>query len=189
MIVGAVVVAAGKSERMDQNRMLLPLNGKPIIENILDSLEAAGVTQRILVLGGDIEPVVEAVRPKLGKVKIALNVAPEQGLTSSFQTGLIVISNLEAAFLVLGDQPILEPKFLAAMVKTMEDNPQALIVSPVYEGKKGFPLLFRRQLFGEILSLTRAQTIDDLVRSHENSVVTVEAPAWTVIDVETPERC
>ncbi len=35
MIVGAAVLAAGKSERMGQNKLLLDLNGKKLIDNFL----------------------------------------------------------------------------------------------------------------------------------------------------------
>ncbi len=179
MIVGAVVLAAGKSERMGKNKLVLPLNGKTIIENVLEALEAAGIREQVVVLGNEPQQVVEVIRPKLGRIKIALNLDPEQGVVSSFQTGLIVISSVAAAFLVLGDQPILDPNLLAVMVRSMENDAEALIVSPIHNGKKGHPLLFRRKLFGEILSLKGTQTMRDIVHAHASQLVTVEAPAWT----------
>jgi molybdenum cofactor cytidylyltransferase len=109
MNVGAVVLAAGKSMRMGKNKLLLPVNGKPLIENVLDAVEASGIQTQIVVLGTDPQDVAEILRPRLGKVKLALNLAPEADMTSSFQTGLVVISNMEAAFLVLGDQPCIDP--------------------------------------------------------------------------------
>ena len=173
------MLAAGKSA-MEQNKLLVPFEGKTVIEGILEALEAAGINEQIVVLGGNIELVVDAIRPKLGKTKIALNLTPELGEASSFQTGLIVIQNLDAAFLVLGDQPIPDPNLLTTMVKTMEQNTEALIVSPIHNGKKGHPLLFRRELFAEILSLTGNQTIHDIVNDHLDRLVTVEAPEWTI---------
>ena len=187
MNVGAVILAAGKSERMGQNKQLLKLNGKTIIEDILDALSTAAINVQVVVLGGELEQIMKVLKPRLSKIKIALNVTPELGMVSSFQTGLIVLSNFEAVFLVLGDQPILDPAFLQTMVSKMESDPEALIVSPVNDGKKGHPLLFRRQLFGEIMSLQEGQTIRDVVHAHADKLILVEAPEWTTMDIDTPE--
>lgn len=187
MIVSAVVLAAGKSERMGQNKLLLPLGEKLLIDSVLDALAAAGIDEQVVVLGHDLERVVEAIKPRLGKVKIALNVNYEAGMASSFQTGLMVLSRVDAVFLVLGDEPILDPNLLQAMIQKLETNAEALIVSPIYNGKKGHPLLFRKQLFGEILSLTGTQTIRDVVHAHLDQLVTVEAPEWSIMDIDTPE--
>ncbi len=185
---GAVVLAVGKSERKGQSKLLLPLNGKTLIETILDALAAAGVNEPIVVLGKEPGEIIEAIRQQLGKVKIALNLADEEGTISSFQTGLMVLSNVDAAFLILGDQPILDPKIIIQMREIMEiskDNP--LIVSPVHCGKKGHPLLFSRQLFGELLSLKTSQTIGDIVHEHVDKMITFEAPEWTIMDVYEPQ--
>jgi len=172
--VGAVVLATGKS-----NQPLLPFQGKTTIVSILEALETAGINVQIVVLGSNIEPVVDAIRQKLDKTKIALNLTPEQDMASSFQAGLIVIQNVDAAFLVSGDQPIYDPNLLTAMVKTLEQNTEALIVSPIHNDHRGDPLLFRRELFAEILSLTGKQTIQEIVNNHLDRLVTVEVKEWT----------
>lgn len=187
MIVGAVVLAAGKSERMGQNKLLLPLNGKPLIENVLNALSAADVAEQVIVLGHKLEEIVEVIKPRLGRVKIALNVDYEKGMVSSFQTGLIVLSKVDAAFLILSDQPILDSALLKTMIQKMEKNEGTLIVNPIHNGKKGHPLLFRRQLFGEIMMLNETQTIRDVVHAHTDKLVTVEAPEWSIMDIDTPE--
>ena len=147
--------------------------------SILEALETAGINVQIVVLGSNIEPVVDAIRQKLDKTKIALNLTPEQDMASSFQAGLIVIQNVDAAFLVSGDQPMYDPNLLTAMVKTLEQNTEALIVSPIHNDHRGDPLLFRRELFAEILSLTGNQTIHEIVNNHLDRLVTVEAKEWT----------
>jgi molybdenum cofactor cytidylyltransferase len=171
LIVGAVVLAAGNSE--DVGKYFLQFNGKTVIEGILDTLEAASIDERIIVLGGEIDKVVEAIRTKLGKFKIALNLTPELGDVSSFQTGLIVIQNVDAAFLVLGDAPI-DSAQLAEMITEMEQNTKALIVSPRYNGKKRNLILFRKDLFSEIMSFASDQTINDIINAHADKSVTVE---------------
>ncbi len=187
MLIGAVVLAAGKSERMKQNKLLLHLNGKTLIENVLDALETAEINVQVIVLGHKLEEIVEIIKPRLERVKIALNVNYEKGMISSFQTGLIVISNVDAAFLILGDQPIMDPNFLKAMVQRMDTNSEALIVCPIHNGKKGHPLLFRQELFGEIMNLGETQTIQDVINAHLDKLLLIEAPEWSLIDIDTPE--
>jgi molybdenum cofactor cytidylyltransferase len=187
MNVGAVVLAAEKSARKGQNKQFLKLNGMTIIENILGALSVAGVNEQVVVLGGELAQVMKVLKSRLGKIKIALNVTPELGMASSLQTGLIVLSNVDAVFLVPGDQPILNPEFLKTMIGKLELNPDVLIVSPVHMGKKGHLLLFRRQLFGEIMNLEPKQTIHDVVNIHSDKILTIEAPQWTTMNVDNPE--
>jgi molybdenum cofactor cytidylyltransferase len=109
-------------------------------------------------------------------------------MTSSFKTGLQLLSHVDAVFLVLGDEPIFEPEFLRLMIGQMEKNRgEALIVSPIHKGKKGHPLLFHSRLFEEISNLKNSQTIRDVVHRHADKLVAVEAPQWTIMDIDTPE--
>ena len=188
MIVGAVVLAAGKSERMGQNKLFLRLKGKALMDNVLDAVEAAGLAEQVIVLGHDVELLIEALKPRVNTLKIAVNEDYEQGMTSSFQKGLRTLPYVDAAFLVLGDEPIFESNFLKLMVQQMENSQgKALIVSPIHKGKKGHPLLFHRQLFPEILSLKNSQTIREIVHRYTDRLLTIEAPQWTIMDIDTPE--
>lgn len=138
MIVGAVVLAAGKSERMGQNKLLLPLDGKKLIDNVLDALLEAGIEEQVVVVGHKPEEVLKAVKPRLSSVKVAVNRDYDLGMTSSFQVGLRLLMHVDAAFLVLGDEPILDPKFLRSLIEPMEKGEgKTLIVTPIHCGKKG----------------------------------------------------
>jgi len=188
MIVGAVMLAAGKSERMGQNKLLLSLNGKRLIDNILDALAEARLDEQVIVVGHRPEQVIEAVKPRMNGVEVAVNRDYEKGMTSSFQTGLKLLKHVDAAFLVLGDQPIFDPKVLRSLIEQMEKRRgEALIASPIHKGKKGHPLLFHSRLFSEILGLKNSQTIRDVVHIHEDKLVKIDAPKWTVMDIDTPE--
>ena len=188
MIVGAVVVAAGKSKRMGQNKLMLQLNGKPLIKSILDALSESRINELVLVLGDKPEQVMEALKSKSKRINVTINENYQLGMTSSFQTGLQLITRVDAAFLVLGDEPIFEPDFLTTIIQKMKLNQgRALIVSPIHKGKKGHPLLFHHQLFPEILNLKPPQTMREIVHMHANSLLTVEAPKWTNMDIDTPE--
>lgn len=167
--IGAVILAAGSLK--DVNPMVLPCNGKTVIEGVLDSLEVANVQERLVVLGGEIDTVIDAIRSKLGKVKIALDVTPELGETSSFQTGLIVLQNLDAVLIVSGNEPVVNPLTLMSMAQALELDPTALIVTA--NAEKGHLALFRNQLFGEILCLKSTQSLGNFIQAHKDVLVTI----------------
>jgi len=186
--VAAVVLAAGKSERMGKNKLLLKLGGKKLIDHILDALEASKVGEIIVVLGNKPWEVADIIKSRLNRIRIVVNERYEEGMTFSFKTGLKQIGHADAALLVLGDQLILDSRFVNVMIEQMEKSRgEALIVSPVYKGKKGHPVLFSKELFNEILNLEENEVIRDVIRRHNDSLLTIEGAKWTVMDIDTPE--
>jgi CTP:molybdopterin cytidylyltransferase MocA len=69
----------------------------------------------------------------------------------------------------------------------MEDESEPLIVSPVYQWKRGHPVLFRRPLFEEFLGLEAGETMKDVVNRHNDQHRYVESDIWCRIDLDTPE--
>lgn len=187
MITAAIVLAAGKSERMGQNKLLLRLNGNTLLDNVLNAIAAAKIRKTVVVLGHNPEELIEAITQKRDAVRIVINRDYEQGMMSSFQKGLRPLRYVDAVFLVLGDQPILDKHLLDIMMQRLAENRETLVVSPVYKGKKGHPVLFRRELFGEILRLDKTETLRDVIHRNADRLFTVEAPEWTVLDMDTPE--
>jgi CTP:molybdopterin cytidylyltransferase MocA len=51
MKTAAVVLAAGRSERMGQNKLLLRMNGETLIDNVLNSVAASNVDETVVGLG------------------------------------------------------------------------------------------------------------------------------------------
>jgi molybdenum cofactor cytidylyltransferase len=180
----AVVLAAGKSQRMGRNKLLLEFSGRTVIDMLLDALNSSVVDEIYVVLGHRPEQLTARVR--------ALHAFPvinpdyEDGMTVSFKAGLGRVQG-DAAFLVLGDQVGLDPELLGRMVDALRSDPRALIVSPVHEGRRGHPVLFRRALFPEILGLGLDQTLRDVVEGHEEAHRLVDGDLWCTLDMDTPE--
>jgi molybdenum cofactor cytidylyltransferase len=188
MRVAAVVLAAGKSERMGRNKLLLKLRDKTLLDLILDALVASKVDEIIVVLGNKSWEIADVIKPRLNRIRMVVNERYEEGMTSSFKTGLKRIEHADAAILVLGDQLILDPKFLDVMIEQMERNKgKALIVSPIYKGKKGHPFLLSKELFNEILSLNESEVIRDVIHRHIDKLLTIEGARWTIMDIDTPK--
>ena len=190
MKVAAIVLAAGKSERMGKNKLLLSLEGKTIIERVLDSLKTAKIDEIIVVLGHKFVEIRNAIdRSNSGyhDIKIVVNEQYEEGMISSFKKGLKQVMKKDAVFLILGDQLILNPKFLDLMIEKMRMTDGDKIIVPIFKEKKGHPVLFSKKFFKELLKAEREETIREIINRNMNFVVKVQAEEWINVDIDTPE--
>jgi molybdenum cofactor cytidylyltransferase len=181
-MIGAVVLAAGESRRMGENKPLLEIGGRRVIELIISSFDGIA-DELIVVLGHKPESVVPVLK-KLG-ARWVVNKNYIEGMASSFKKGLNELKHCDAVFLALGDQPFVDRYFLLKAVDAWKSG--AKIVSPVYEGKKGHPVLFDKSLFDEILSLKKQEMVRDVIHRHADAHRLVEAGKWAVVDLDTPE--
>jgi len=181
--LAAVVLAAGRSSRMGANKLLLKVGDRRVIEHILFSLKPY---ETIVVLGhrpDDVKHIVEA-----SGAETVHNPGYDKGMATSFQAGLRALDpDVEAVFMVLSDTFGIDHELLEEMKGVLIDDQEALIVSPVYEGRRGHPVLFRKPLFDEFLGLGEDETMRDVVNRHENRHRYVEADIWCTVDLDTPE--
>ena len=183
MRLAAVVLAAGRSSRMGANKLLLRVGGRRVIDHILHSLRPI---ETIVVTGHRPEDITD-VTESLG-VETVHNPDYDEGMTTSFQTGLRALDpEVEAVLMVLSDTFGFTTELLERMADAMEDEPETLIVSPVYQGKRGHPVLFRRPLFEEFLGLEAGETMRDIVDRHNDRQKYVESDIWCRTDLDTPE--
>jgi molybdenum cofactor cytidylyltransferase len=181
--LAAVVLAAGRSSRVGANKLLLKVVDRRVIEHILFSLKPF---ETIVVLGhrpDDVKEFVEAFG-----AETVHNPDYDEGMITSFQAGLRALDpDVEAVFMVLSDTFGFSHELLEEMKGVLMNDPEALIVSPVHEGRRGHPVLFRKPLFDEFLGLGKGETMRDAVNRHESQHRYVEADIWCTVDLDTPE--
>jgi CTP:molybdopterin cytidylyltransferase MocA len=182
MKITAIVLAAGKSSRMGTNKLLLELDGKTVLDHILNNLR---YYDTIVVTGHrpeDIKPIIER-----HGARAVHNPDYEKGMTTSFQAGLKALNpEVNTVYMVLSDTFGFKYELLDKMEEKMAST-TALLVSPVYAGKRGHPVLVAYELFDEFLALGDDETMKDVVVRHEHEHEYVEGDIWTRIDLDTPE--
>lgn len=184
-MIAAVVLAAGLSRRMGQAKLLMPVGGRAIVRYVVESVLAGGVDLVWVVTGPDVEPI-EAALAGL-EAQIAVNPAPEEGQASSLRAGIAALpASVDAVLIALGDQPSLAPSIIPALLAARRTTPK-LIVAPRYRDGQGNPVLFKREIFPELLRLTGDQGARPIIQKEPARVEWVELDLPMPPDVDTPD--
>lgn len=182
-MIAGIVLAAGGSTRMGRPKMLLPLGGGTVLSATVVSLLQSRLDRVVVVLGADAETVRrEAALPEDPRLRVVVNASWGDGMASSLRSGLEECSDAEAVLIALGDQP----GMTGERVNTVLDAGRrgALLVVPVSGSVPAHPVLFSRELFPELRSLTGDVGAREVVRRHEGEAVKIEMERLPDIDTE-----
>jgi molybdenum cofactor cytidylyltransferase len=184
-VIAGLVLAAGLSRRMGQAKLLMPVDGRAIVRHAVETVLAGGVDSVWVVTGPDVEPV-EAALAGL-EVQIVVNPAPEEGQAGSLRAGIAALpASVDAVLIALGDQPSLAPAIIPALLAARRTSPK-LIVAPRYRDGQGNPVLFKREIFPELLRLTGDQGARPIIQKEPARVEWVELDLPMPPDVDTPD--
>jgi molybdenum cofactor cytidylyltransferase len=172
-MISSVVLAAGRADRIGEQKSLLPLGGKPALQWVLESALASDLHEIVCVVRD-----LEAVRRRISLVDERLywltNYVADQGQSTSLIAGLWAIDpKSDGALILAGDQPMIRPELINSLVKGSE-NRNALIVAPSFQGQIRNPVLFRRDLFAELLQLTGDRAGQGLIEKYRKKTALVE---------------
>lgn len=147
----AIILAAGSSTRMGSAKQLLRLDGRPLLQHVLDNVRASHVKEIILVLGASADVIRGEIETDIERV--VLNEHYRDGIGTSLKAGLSAVnSEAGAALIVLADQPFVRPETLNQLIAEHRRS-KAEIVIPLYRGFRGNPVLLDRAVFPEVMAL------------------------------------
>jgi molybdenum cofactor cytidylyltransferase len=184
--VAAIVLAAGGSSRMGSTKQLLPVDGRPMVRLVTETVCASRLTQVIVVVGADAEAVQAALAGL--PVDLILNPAWTEGMSTSVRAGLRALKpKIQGALMILADQPGVAPSLIGSLVDRYRAT-RAAIVAPFYEGQRGNPVLFDRALFPELLAVEGDEGGRAVINRHwgQMECVSVDQPSVN-LDVDTPQ--
>ncbi len=189
-MIAGVVLAAGTSSRLGRPKQLLPLQGKPLTQHVIDATIAAGLDEVVVVLGHAAEEV-KAGLELPPQARIVVNPEYEAGQSTSLRTGLGALGpDVKAAVVLLGDQPGIKANVIRSVVDAYRQS-GGPVVRASYEGKPGHPVLFDRKLWSELQQVEGDRGARDLLAAHPEWVATVEVkgdPPGDVDDWDDYER-
>lgn len=170
--IGGVVLAAGASRRLGQPKQLLQLGGKPALQYVIDAAKAAGLDPLLVVLGHAADTIQQHI--DVAGCTVLLNPDYAAGQSTSVRTALDHLpEDVEAVVFLLGDQPLVEPAVIQALVAAFRET-RAPIVQPRYAEGRGNPVLIARALFPELQQLEGDTGARPVIERHRDRVHLVD---------------
>ena len=187
----AVVLAAGSSTRMGENKLLLSLDGQPLVARAVRAAAAAGLAPIVVVLGHE----AERVRAALDGLPCRAVVNPDhaRGKGTSLQLGIAEVAratDAAAAVIMLADMPFVSAEMLAAVARAaLRDGgaARAPMVISRYGEVNAPPILYDRATFAELAALPAQACGKEMVRRHRARAVFLDWPEAALADVDVPE--
>jgi molybdenum cofactor cytidylyltransferase len=186
-LFSAVLLAAGKSERMGQNKLLLPFGGRTVIQRTLDSLLASRVGEVIVVVGSKAQEINASIGGR--RALLVLNPNFAKGMSTSLITGLGMVSN-QAIFVIvaLGDQPLITSRVYNQLIEAAQNSEKGIII-PTCKGERGNPIVISTRYRPELLKQTGDIGGRELLKSHPEDVLEVPVDCeGVVVNINTKEE-
>jgi molybdenum cofactor cytidylyltransferase len=185
--VFAIVLAAGAATRMGGNKMLLDVDGQPVVRHVIEAAVNGGCHGSVVVYA---DPAVKAaVEPASTCV---FNDEATSGMASSLRAGLRSLPGLAAGGLVmLGDQPLVGARTVEAILKSWRREGSRPAVAAAYPGVRDGarwqpPVLLDRSLWPELMRLTGDAGARQLFDQQPELLDTAPVPGRPD-DIDTPE--
>ena len=182
----AIVLAAGQSRRMGQiNKLLIEVDGKPMVRHAVDAAREAGAAPIIIVTGHQSDALRSAVG---GDVQYVHNPNFADGLSTSLRAGVAAVpEECDGALIALGDMPKVASEHLQSLVAAHDPEEGHLICVPTRGGKRGNPVFWDRRFFDDMAALGGDVGAKHLIGDYDDVVLEVPMPDDAVLtDVDSP---
>ena len=173
--IGAVYLAAGNSIRFGSNKLLYPIEGKPMFMHglsLLTKIVQEGVLDNLVVVTQYQEIMRYAKNQNLFAV---LNSDSDKGISTSISLGLSFLSNTtDACLFLVADQPYVSKSSITRLITNWKSESKG-IGCLSWKKKMGNPVLFSSHYYPELFSLTGDVGGKKIVKEHMEDVFLCEA--------------
>jgi molybdenum cofactor cytidylyltransferase len=185
-MLAAVILTGGESRRMGSPKALLPYQGRPFLQHLLEVTQHPKIGARRVVLGAHAEAIAESV--KLDPAEVVVNAEWEKGQLSSIQAAVRKLpAGTDGMLLFLVDHPLVSEGLVGQLIEKFYTS-RTLIVLPTYVGRRGHPVIFSAALYEELLAAPPEVGARAVVWAHANEIVELPTDEEGVIlNLNDPE--
>jgi molybdenum cofactor cytidylyltransferase len=188
----ALIPAAGKSRRMGQPKLLLPVGERTVLEHVLAAVRDAGVADTLVVVAPDNEALARCAADA-GADVLRLD-EDTADMRATCERGLAWIADRfhphdhDGWLLLPADHPTVRPDVIGALLDAACKNLECTIIVPVYQGRRGHPTWLRWSHVAAILAMPPEQGLNAFIRSHAEQTLELPWPSDDILaDLDTPE--
>jgi molybdenum cofactor cytidylyltransferase len=184
--ISIIVLAAGLSTRFGRNKLLEPIGSSTMIEHVVSESLRSKASQVIVVCGHDASKIKRQLKDY--KCEFVFNEDFAKGQSFSVRKGLSKVKKPADAVVVLpGDVALVDHTMIDAVI-----DEYATCYSPIvtagYHGSSGHPILFDRNLFGELQNINEeTRGLKSVVARHRSQLRLVETSLAALLDVDKQE--
>jgi len=172
-MISGVVLAAGRAQRLGEEKLLLPLRGKPVLQWVLESALASDLDE-IVCVTRELASARRQLNLSDERLFWLTNYAADRGQSTSVISGLWATNpKSEGVMFLVGDQPLIRKELINSLIEKFRTG-SAWIVAPSFNREPRNPVLFRRNLFPELLQLSGDRGGRVLIEKHKNKTALVE---------------
>lgn len=186
LTVGAVLLAAGQSERFGpENKLLATVDGRSVVRAAARTLRAAPFDDLVAVVGHD-AAAVSAVLPE--EFGLRHNDRYAAGQHTSVRVGVAAAQKAgwDGALFALGDMPAVAPATIDALLESFIGG-SGTIVIPTEGGRRGNPVLFGASHFDALAEVAGDRGGRELIATHPDVVRVPVDDAGIHRDIDRPE--
>ena len=187
--IHAVLLAAGRSERMGpNNKLLLNVDGIPLVRKSAINILNSNVTSMTVVTGFDENKIVNALSGL--NVNFVKNINFREGLSSSLKAGLANITPTPSAVIIcLADMPKIQPEHINQLIENFDPLKGWEICIPTNNGKRGNPVLIGSRFFPYIFETSGDFGAKQVMKQHSDKIMEVEIGTSDIhFDIDTKDE-
>lgn len=167
-MLAAVILSGGASSRMGSPKALLPYQGRPFLEHLLQITRHPKIGVRRVVLGAHAEAIAKAV-PLLAD-ELVINEEWEKGQLRSIHAALRSLPpHTDGMLLCLIDHPLISASLVNELIEAFYESGGKIIL-PSYQGRRGHPVIFPAKLYDELLNAPQDQGARAVVWAHPTEI-------------------
>jgi molybdenum cofactor cytidylyltransferase len=186
--ITGLLLAAGQSRRMGRNKLMLPVEGEPLIRRTARQLLEAQSLSEVIVVTGHEAALIETALSGL-PVKLIGAADYAEGLSRSLKAGLAALPpDCDGVLIALADMPLVSGRLIDRLAAAFNPLEGRSICRPAHQGKAGHPILWGRQYVQALLLAEGDQGGRDLLKQEAAAICEIveESPA-PLLDLDTPE--
>jgi molybdenum cofactor cytidylyltransferase len=187
MNVAAIVLAAGRGARFDaaRGKLLADYGGRPLVRHAVEAALGSKASKTIIVTGHARDEIERALAGL--PVVFAYNPDFASGMASSLRAGLAHAADSADALALLADMPDVTSAILDRLIAAFNCAPERVAVAPVYQGRRGNPVLLGRSLFPRLALLKGDEGARRLLGSTEGVLEIAVDDKSVLADIDTRE--
>lgn len=195
--IGALVLAAGASERLGMPKQLLPdANGTPLVSSVVHAAQAAGFDPVMVVVGAHAEEVTHALINDAAVVFLVANRGWSEGMGSSIRCGIASMSthglmtDVEGVLIATCDMPTANAAHFASLRNAALASGSLPRVASEYTSRggnvltRGIPAVFPRRDWPDLLALHGDRGAKSLCEAPDTRTVPLLDGSF---DLDTPD--